>query len=127
MYDSSSSEEYTIIPGAICSDFYADAIAWEEEYWEGPGFFKSEFLTEDEDNSGLQWICPNTTSFQILNDYYTPTNQNTLTFEAKIEQCGVAQAKDLEHGVVSYADMDGLQTCESFNDTMVNISDYQVY
>ena len=58
------------IPAAYCSEVYAEKIESELESGK-PGFFATEFARAD----NREWLCPNTTSFEVLNDLSSENRQ----------------------------------------------------
>ena len=66
----SETKELVRIPAAYCSEVYADKIESELESGK-PGFFATEFARAN----NREWLCPNTTSFEVLNDLSSENRQ----------------------------------------------------
>ena len=89
-----------------CREFYAAEIEAEALEEDG-GFFTQEYV-----NTKYEWICPNMTQIDLLNDVSTDIAQIGAIIEARVYACPRAQILDDKYGLVSYADVNGTQTCK---------------
>ena len=102
------------IPAIPCNQLYADEIAAERALGDYSGFWSSEFNQFNEtEQPEVQWMCPNTTSMSILNNFYSISNPPEVyqAFEAEVVTCSWDQAKK---GTSYWDSLDGgEQTCET--------------
>ena len=72
------------------------------------GFYNTQFGKDDS-----QWICPNVTQINLINQETIYNKFKFQILKAQINTCSLAKENDQKNGIVSYADKDGEQDCDT--------------